>query len=42
MKDEIFIFSGRGIKADWFKNLIEDPDSVRVLIGLRARISLGC
>jgi deazaflavin-dependent oxidoreductase (nitroreductase family) len=33
IKNEIIIFSGRGIKADWFKNLKEDPDSVRVLIG---------
>ncbi len=31
--DEIFIFSGRGINADWYKNMKEDMDSVRVLLG---------
>ena len=33
--EEIFVFSGRGGRADWFRNLKADPGSVRVLLGLR-------
>jgi len=33
--DEIFVFSGRGERADWFRNMEADRGSVRVLLGFR-------
>lgn len=36
VKDGIFhIFSGRGVEADWYQNMVKDPDSVEVRVGFR-------
>lgn len=31
----IHVFSGRGVEADWYRNMLRDPDSVRVRVGFR-------
>ena len=36
INDAIYIFSGRGEKSDWFKNLQKDPERALVRLGFRS------
>ncbi len=33
----IYIFSGRGVKSHWYKNIIANPNDVRIQLGFRTR-----